>query len=86
MPAMGRANSMNSKLPEPPSGAMPNMRSMKSILAPLLRPVAVELSVLSLQDDVNVRRAQGTMIIHQALVDFRAMLRASQAMRATTCI
>jgi hypothetical protein len=58
---MGRAKSMNSQVPEPPSGAMPNMRSMKSILAPLLRPVAVEFSVLLLQNDVNVQRGAVTL-------------------------
>jgi hypothetical protein len=58
---MGRAKSMNSQVPEPPSGAMPNMRSMKSILAPLLRPVAVEFSVLLLQNDVNVQSGAVTL-------------------------
>src|SRR5512140_2006991 len=32
---MGSANSRNSRLPDPPSGAMPNIRSMKSIVDPL---------------------------------------------------
>ena len=32
MPAIGMAKSRNSKLPSPPSGEKPKMRSMKSIV------------------------------------------------------
>src|SRR4051794_13553723 len=35
IPAIGTANSRNSKLPSPPSGAKPKIRSMKSMSRPL---------------------------------------------------